>query len=427
MKSSIRQVGASQLEISFCVDISGSLLEAERKIQDALNDAGAQATGRAIERCDSNGEPISIAGVKFYSKSQVPKCYQTPYGEIEIKRHVYQTAKGGKTFCPLEQRAKIIGTATPFFAKQISSKVAECAASVVRRDLIENHGRAVSKEFVQNTAEAVGSIAQAKEADWEYELPKFKDEVSSISVSLDGVMMQTVDDGWREAMVGSLSYYGLDGTRLHTTYCAATPEYGKETFFERLDREIERSKELFTEDKVKYVGIADGARGNWKFLNKRTEVQITDFFHAAEYISQAAEACFNSRQAEDKREWTETVLHDLKHASRGASTALRKLKALEESAQTNSARETVSQSISYLSNQKQRMKYASYRENGYPIGSGVTESACKMLVKQRLCQSGMRWKEKGAATILSIRSLVRTEGRWDQFWQKIDDQCIVAA
>jgi hypothetical protein len=41
------------------------------------------------------------------------------------------------------------------------------------------------------------------------------------------------------------------------------------------------------------------------------------------------------------------------------------------------------------------------------------------LVKQRLCCSGMRWTPEGAQIILSLRALVLTDTRWQQFWQKI--------
>lgn len=47
-----------------------------------------------------------------------------------------------------------------------------------------------------------------------------------------------------------------------------------------------------------------------------------------------------------------------------------------------------------------------YQDMGWPIGSGVTEAACKTLVKQRLCRAGMRWTEDGAQTILSLRALL---------------------
>ena len=66
------------------------------------------------------------------------------------------------------------------------------------------------------------------------------------------------------------------------------------------------------------------------------------------------------------------------------------------------------------------MDYAQFRQQHYPIGSGVTEAACKTLIKQRLCCSGMRWKEKGASIILSLRALILTSARWEQFWDKLN-------
>ncbi len=71
------------------------------------------------------------------------------------------------------------------------------------------------------------------------------------------------------------------------------------------------------------------------------------------------------------------------------------------------------------------MNYWEHIENNLPIGSGVTEAACKTLVKQRLCCSGMRWKNKGAKIVLSLRALIQTSGRWQQFWNKIDQYGIL--
>jgi hypothetical protein len=76
--------------------------------------------------------------------------------------------------------------------------------------------------------------------------------------------------------------------------------------------------------------------------------------------------------------------------------------------------------ITYFDNHVHQVRYARYVEQGIPIGSGVTEAACKTLVKQRLCCSGMRWKPEGAQIILSLRALVLTNGRWEQFWQKLN-------
>jgi hypothetical protein len=74
----------------------------------------------------------------------------------------------------------------------------------------------------------------------------------------------------------------------------------------------------------------------------------------------------------------------------------------------------------YFANHLHQMDYKRYQDMGWPIGSGVTEAACKTLVKQRLCRSGMRWKEDGAQMILSLRALLLTPTRWDQFWPKLE-------
>ena len=65
------------------------------------------------------------------------------------------------------------------------------------------------------------------------------------------------------------------------------------------------------------------------------------------------------------------------------------------------------------------MRYYALVKQALPIGSGVTEAACKTIVKQRLCQSGMKWNEKGVALVLSLRTLERSN-RWEQFWGKIN-------
>ncbi len=101
---------------------------------------------------------------------------------------------------------------------------------------------------------------------------------------------------------------------------------------------------------------------------------------------------------------------------------MKRLKSLAKTRPWAKADEDVQRAITYFTNQSGagRMDYASRVAAHEPIGSGVTEAACKVLVKQRLCGSGMKWKEPGAAAVLSVRCLTYTPGRWDQFWSKID-------
>ena len=67
-----------------------------------------------------------------------------------------------------------------------------------------------------------------------------------------------------------------------------------------------------------------------------------------------------------------------------------------------------------------RKAYAARLATKAPSGSGVTAAACKVIVQQRLCCSGKKWKESGAAAVLSLRCLNHTTGRWDQFGSKSD-------
>jgi len=66
------------------------------------------------------------------------------------------------------------------------------------------------------------------------------------------------------------------------------------------------------------------------------------------------------------------------------------------------------------------MGYYRYRKKNWPIGSGVIEAACKVIIKQRLCNSGMKWTDSGAKNVLAIRCFDKSDGMWEQFWNKID-------
>jgi hypothetical protein len=151
------------------VKLEESLLESEEKILAALNEAGMLATVQALKRFDTDGTPIEVGGSRWTSKGQEPKAYQTPYGEVDVARHGYQTAAaGGKTYCPLDRAARIVVTSTPKFAKQVAGKFAQGSSVAVQRDLAENHGRVVARAYVQHVAEAVGAVVQAKEETWHY-------------------------------------------------------------------------------------------------------------------------------------------------------------------------------------------------------------------------------------------------------------------
>ncbi len=410
----------NEVTLQVTLKLSGSLLEMENVILDACNEVGCVATTEALRRFDTDGSPIKWGEVKMTARGKNNKTYQTPYGSIALKRYVYQSAKGGRIYCPLEQNARIIRHATPKFAQQISHKYAVMNAPSVCLDLEANHHRKIAHSYLQDVGDWVGSIAQAKEEVWTYETPPLDAAITTIAISLDGAYVLMREEGYREAMVGNLSLYDVTGKRQHTVYLGEAPEYGKGTFFKRLEREIATVKKHYP--KALYLGIADGASSNWRYLEKHTDRQLLDFFHVTEYLAKVAYAAYPGKTDKPKRTlWLDERCQQLKHQPDTAETLIREMETLSrKTSLTKTIKADLQAALTYFRNHRHMMDYAAHTQANLPIGSGVTEAACKTLVKQRLCGSGMRWKSQGAKVILSLRALIQSKGRWQQFWDKVD-------
>ncbi|MCP3921610.1 MAG: ISKra4 family transposase, partial [Desulfobacterales bacterium] len=231
MKAKVINQTSNTIKIEIEVPISQSMLRTEDDIQKALNIAGTVMTLHAQSTFDTDGRPLEKGKEKFTCKGKVSKKYQTPYGEIELSRHVYQSNQGCITFCPLDNSARIIVGSTPKFSKQVSSKYSNAGSRSVHVDFKENHGRYISRSYIQDISNKVASGLKEKQEKWNYSLPISKEQVKSIGASLDGTCMILAQEGYREAMVGTIALYDASGERLYTQYTASAPEYGKKTFF----------------------------------------------------------------------------------------------------------------------------------------------------------------------------------------------------
>src|SRR3954467_193895 len=157
-----------QVEIPY----ASSMLDFEEAIQQRLNEAGVLATTEALQQFDADGSPIQVGDTELTSKGKLVKEYQTPYGVAPVERHVYQSSRGWRTYCPLDREARIVVSSTPRFARMVSHKYAEFGSARVIKDLAENHGRRVARCFVRDVTDAVAAVAMAKQEEWEYALPE---------------------------------------------------------------------------------------------------------------------------------------------------------------------------------------------------------------------------------------------------------------
>ena len=77
-------------------------------------------------------------------------------------------------------------------------------------------------------------------------------------------------------------------------------------------------------------------------------------------------------------------------------------------------RKEVEGAITYFTNHREYMRYEDYLAAGYPIASGVIESACKHIVKNRMDRSGAQWSIRGAEAVLKLRC-IKASGHWPKF------------
>ncbi len=74
--------------------------------------------------------------------------------------------------------------------------------------------------------------------------------------------------------------------------------------------------------------------------------------------------------------------------------------------------------LRYFREGKPFMRYAEYRAKAWFIGSGVIEGACKNVVAERFCRSGMFWSGAGLEAMLPLRAIVKS-GRYAAFWRHV--------
>lgn len=162
------------------------------------------------------------------------------------------------------------------------------------------------------------------------------------------------------------------------------------------------------------VCLMDGERALWEAQRVYfpEAVGILDLFHVMERLWTAAH-CFHAEGSEAAESFVSDRLRGLLEGRVGyVIGGLRQRLAKHQL--KGSRRERLTSVITYLENNRDQMKYDEYLKEGYPIGSGVAEGACRHLVKDRLEQTGMRWTVSGAQAMLHLRATYLNE-QWDEF------------
>jgi hypothetical protein len=289
---------------------------------------------------------------------------------------------------------------------------------------VELTGVSLSKSSLHRMCQEAGlaiAAQEAEEAEAMVAVPKPEEEVvfrpvvepdsAVMSVSADGVMIQLIEEGWKEVKVASISAVEQGEAGAHLTrhsYRAGLWEaqrFGHQLWAEACRRGLERAQTV--------VCVNDGAAWIWAlmFICFARRLEVLDWWHAVERLWTIAHSCLSPSEAAawvttQKTHWLQDGLRQTMHAVRLLYP------------RHSTLPDPVRQAVAYLFGNRRRMRYGSFRAQGYPIGSGTVESACKVVVQQRMKQAGMRWSRDGAKAMLALRSALLSD-RWDQTWEAL--------
>ncbi len=361
------------------------------------------------------------------------------FGPITYCRCYYYCRRCGKGHYPFDQHAHIPRHNLTPAAERLASLAGGVSSSFEKGAelLDEMSGIDLSESTIQRTTEDVGARIRKYYSEaftfgprvvWPWRLDAKGRTVAHVSIDATGTRQQGPDGGKAEGRMAyvasvfnppqpkdlvepmpSAKRQALQARYLSGLY----PLHEMGPLMRRL------ADRVGMEQAEVWIALTDGGSGLEEFMQKnfnRPElVLILDFYHAASYLEKLAKALHAKDEEASKRQ-AEQWCSLLK--AEGGAVLLAVLRAWDWPARKSAAlAERLREVLTYFENNVHRMEYPEYLAEGWHIGSGVVESACKTVVGQRLKGAGMRWGEEGADTMCHVRALYRSEkGQWQAFW-----------
>lgn len=394
-------------------DIAGRLgQEVSQDVQKRLVQKQAKTQKQKRQTCPCG----AVARYKGYQPRQIV----TVHGVVIVRRAVYYCAACQHNVVPLDALLGLDAGSTTTQVRQWAaylSALLPFAQAATTLNLLTRVG--LSAATLERIACQVGTTLRHRQqqevrAHHQDRLPEPAGKARRrLYIGMDGVFVP-LREGWKKdgSQGGLTCRYGE--CKIGIVYEAAQDKHGQDT------QVVARAYTATLENAEAFgpllgtlahqqghhrcrdvVLLADGAAWVWQIAAKQftQATQIVDFFHACQHLTQVAEARFgaNTPAAQDwqkarredlLKDRLEQVLAEIK-AWRPSSEAKRKLRQTE---------------YAYFASNAPRMRYQTFQQQGYHIGSGVVEASCKQVVTQRMKLAGMHWRQETAEAILTLRA-----------------------
>jgi hypothetical protein len=394
---------------------AGTLETVEGTVRDRVLAIGARLLEAAVaargtgkvgphRACACGGE----ARFEGYRRKEV----QTLVGWITVRRAYYVCRACGAGYCPLDAPLGLARDSHSPGVRRLACRFGALLPFAEAADSLAVAARVqLSASTVRTVTEAVGArreqaLATEIATAWAQGLaPVPGTPPERLYVALDGVRILGTDGGGREVKVGvvvPVRRTACGEQRQTASYVAGlepAAAFGQRLALEAHRRGLERAGLVAV--------LGDGAAWIWQLAAEHFPhaVQIVDWFHASERVWALGRALFGLETAETAA-WVEAQLGRLVQGQ--ATTLAAEWQTLPCRGEAATVRD---EQVTYFTNQASRMAYDRYREQGWDIGSGMVESACKHLIGAREKGPGMRWSEAGAQTVAAVRVLL-FNGHW---------------
>jgi hypothetical protein len=420
-------------------------------LKEELQIIGQQTIQTYFESKDVEQPLIEVGNKKYIFKYKGEKEILTVLGKVRFNRSVYQQSRGGKSVSPLDVK---LGVNKEFATPDIKEIVLYSCAHNTPEETSKIIGKCSMFEIHPTTIKRIisqtGAVLEANKdeiTEMLHSSPEHKKQEGEIVVcSLDGVNVLLNEPGvkkgrpkerpgkgaaattsaYKNAMCGSVTFYKIEKgqenpKRITSRYVGRMPEERYQTF--KSDFETEIKSINYSGTKVKIM-LTDAHKSIKGYLDGNPLYEdferLIDFFHAAEHLSLLAENIFG-KSSKEAQAWYSKYREIIKHSKCGVDKMIRSAEYyIGKSKLTKTKLNEAQKQLYFFKKNKQYMDYHKFIKNGWPIGSGVIEAACKSIVKQRMCRSGQRWTRKGGQSILTLRSHVKSS-RWDIFWKSFTE------
>jgi hypothetical protein len=417
----------------------GNIQEMETGLREMLQQVGAATLGLLLEKRDESenrGKRLACecGGEQRFLFRREAKIVSV-FGRVRYRRRYFRCADCGRGQSPLDGQVGVepgqVTSGLSALLALIGVQVAfEEAARVVERLLLVS----VSDNTVRQETERFGALQQAQEAEWQTQSQDLdwlqarqrqarQSAPERVYGSLDGTMVPLHGE-WRE--MKNLAWYRVEPIRSYQERRHHASRVGEQNNLQAQDihyycdiQTAQDLDQLFWATACRHqadiakevVFIGDGAAWIWNLIARHfpNATQILDWYHASEYLPPIAQAAFGL-DTPAYRTWLEQARTLLWEGQ--IDDLLNACQSLAKGAAT----EAVNTAVSYYLNNRHRMDYPRFRQQGYFIGSGTVESAGKQIAGLRLKRAGARWTETGAVQTAKARA-AWLSGDWDALTQ----------